>query len=253
MSLLEILPIAVALAMDAFAVSVAAGAAGRACGGRATFRLAFHFGLFQFLMPVIGWFVGSTFADRVEAVDHWIAFSLLTWIGVAMIRSSRDDGETTVPDPSRGWSLVALSVATSLDALAIGLSLALLDVSIWWPATVIGLVAAAFSIIGHRGGDRLGRGLGKRAELVGGGGAAGDRGEDPGGASRGLRPDPHGAKTHPRPRGWVRSSASSYCDGNRYENVPTTSFGVEIVMKASGSISSTSRLSRADSARVTTT
>lgn len=168
MSPLEILPVAVALAMDAFAVSVAAGAAGRACGARATFRLAFHFGLFQFLMPVVGWFLGSVFAHRVAAVDHWIAFGLLAWVGVSMIRGSREDAESAAPDPSRGWSLVMLSVATSLDALAVGLSLALLDVRIWIPAAVIGLVAAAFSILGHRGGDRLGRSFGKRAELVGG-------------------------------------------------------------------------------------
>jgi len=154
--------------MDAFAVSVAAGAAGRARGARATFRLAFHFGLFQFLMPVVGWLVGSAFAGRVEVVDHWIAFVLLAWIGVAMIRSSRDAEDATAPDPSRGWSLVMLSIATSIDALAVGLSLAMLGVTIWQPAVIIGLVAAVFSIVGHRGGDRLGRRFGKRAEFVGG-------------------------------------------------------------------------------------
>jgi putative Mn2+ efflux pump MntP len=168
MSLLETLPLAVALAMDAFAVSVGAGAAGRARGGRATFRLAFHFGLFQFLMPVLGWLAGSTVAHLVAAVDHWIAFALLAWIGGGMIRAAfRDDG-ATVADPSRGWSLVLLSLATSVDALAVGFSLAMLRVRIWQPSVVIGLVAALFSVLGHRGGDRLGRRFGRRAEFAGG-------------------------------------------------------------------------------------
>ncbi|MBU0743167.1 manganese efflux pump MntP family protein [bacterium] len=168
MSMLEILPLAVALAMDAFAVSVGAGAAGRARGARATFRLAFHFGLFQFIMPVIGWLAGSTVARRVASVDHWIAFALLAWIGGGMIRAAFRADENDRPDPSRGWSLVLLSVATSIDALAVGFSLALLGVRIWQPSVVIGLVAAAFSAVGHRGGDRLGRRFGKRAEFTGG-------------------------------------------------------------------------------------
>ncbi|MBC8423453.1 manganese efflux pump [bacterium] len=168
MSPLEVLPLAVALAMDAFAVSAGAGATGSARGARATFRLAFHFGLFQFLMPVIGWLAGSTVAHLVAAVDHWIAFGLLAWIGGVMIRASIRDDEGARADPSRGWSLVLMSLATSIDALAVGFSLAMLRVSIWWPSAVIGLVAAAFSIVGHRGGDRLGRRFGKRAEFAGG-------------------------------------------------------------------------------------
>lgn len=170
MSVVELLTIAVALAMDAFAVSLAAGATGSASGRRATFRLAFHFGLFQFLMPVIGWLAGSLFASRLEAVDHWIAFVLLGWIGVQMIRAGLDpDPDRRVGDPSRGWSLIALSIATSIDALAVGLSLALLQVRIWQVSVVIGLTAALFSVLGHRGGGRLGARLGRRAELLGGG------------------------------------------------------------------------------------
>jgi putative Mn2+ efflux pump MntP len=169
MTVPELLSIAVALAMDAFAVSVAAGAAGSAPGRRATFRLAFHFGLFQFLMPVIGWLAGSTFADHVAAFDHWIAFALLGCIGVQMIRAGLDpDPDRRAGNPSKGWALIALSLATSIDALAVGLSLAMLQVRIWQVSVVIGLTAALFSVLGHRGGGRLGGRIGKRAELFGG-------------------------------------------------------------------------------------
>jgi len=166
---LEILMIAVGMAMDAFAVSLGAGASGHARDGRAVFRLSFHFGLFQFLMPVIGWFLGSTIAPYITAIDHWIAFGLLAFVGVRMIRSGLDAGqEPLCNDPSRGLTLVALCVATSIDALAIGLSLAMLRVTIWYPSVVIGVVTGALSLVGLGLGTRLGVRFGKRMEIVGG-------------------------------------------------------------------------------------
>ena len=168
MPLVEILFIAVGLAMDAFAVSIAAGASGRARGKRAAFRLSFHFGLFQFFMPLLGWLAGYRIAPLVEAVDHWIAFLLLAFVGYRMIRSALGGGEGMQRDPSRGLSLVTLSVATSIDALAIGFGLAMLQVNIWYPAVIIGIVTAALSLIGLGLGKRLGRALGKRMELAGG-------------------------------------------------------------------------------------
>jgi len=161
--------VAVGLAMDAFAVSLAASASGAAQGPRAVFRLSFHFGLFQFLMPVIGWYAGVKVATYISAVDHWVAFGLLAFVGVRMIRSGLDSGAESYPnDPSRGWTLVALAVATSIDALAIGLSLAMLQVNIWYPSVVIGVVTAGLSLIGIRLGSRLGNAFGKRMEIVGG-------------------------------------------------------------------------------------
>jgi putative Mn2+ efflux pump MntP len=169
MGFIEILLIAVGLAMDAFAVSLGAGASGRAVGGRAEFRLSFHFGLFQFMMPVLGWFVGVRIAAALSSVDHWIAFGLLVFVGGRMIRSGWDaDEESLAADPSRGLTLVALSVATSIDALAIGLSLGMLRVKIWYPSVVIGVVTGGLSLIGVRLGTRLGTGFGKRMEVVGG-------------------------------------------------------------------------------------
>lgn len=169
MNIIAVLLIAVGLAMDAFAVSLGAGAAGSAKGGRAAFRLSFHFGLFQFFMPVIGWFVGAKFAWLVGAVDHWIAFGLLAFVGGRMIRGGwSGEVERQPADPSRGMTLVMLSVATSVDALAVGLSLAMLKVDIWRPSLVIGVVAASSSLLGLRLGSRLGERFGCRMELVGG-------------------------------------------------------------------------------------
>jgi len=161
--------IAVGLAMDAFAVSLGVGASGQAVGGRAAFRLSFHFGLFQFMMPVIGWFLGVRIALLLSSVDHWIAFGLLAFVGVRMIRSGWDsNGESLSADPSRGLTLVVLAVATSIDALAIGLSLGMLRVKIWYPSVVIGVVTSRLSLLGIRLGARLGARFGKRMEIVGG-------------------------------------------------------------------------------------
>ncbi len=169
MSFLEIFLVAVGLAMDAFAVSLGAGAAGRSRGGRAAFRLGFHFGLFQGVMPALGWLAGRRLVDSIAAVDHWVAFGLLAFVAVRMLRSGLGpedaaDGD----DPSRGVSLVLLSVATSIDALAVGLGLAMLRVEIWYPCVVIGVVTAILSAAGLRLGVRLGRRFGPRMEVVGG-------------------------------------------------------------------------------------
>ena len=171
MTTLTLIGIAIGLAMDAFAVSIAAGLTLKTVDARQTFRLAWHFGLFQALMPIVGWLAGLSIERWIAPVDHWIAFGLLAAIGSKMIYEAfrdADDEEARRGDPTKGWSLVLLSLATSIDALAVGLSLALLDVSIWWPALVIGLVAGAFTTLGIRLGSRFGAVLGRRMEIVGG-------------------------------------------------------------------------------------
>jgi len=162
--------IAVGLGMDAFAVALAAGAQRRSLSFRPLFRLSFHFGLFQFLMPVIGWFFGSQIERYIRDYDHWLAFGLLALIGVKMIRESfsSEHDRAARTDPTRKWALVALSVATSIDALAVGLSMAFLGVSIWIPSVIIGLVAAAMTAIGMTFGNQLGTRFGRRMELIGG-------------------------------------------------------------------------------------
>jgi putative Mn2+ efflux pump MntP len=169
MNFFEILLIAVSMSMDAFAVCLGAGTQPRTAGPRPVFRLAFHFGLFQFLMPVIGWFAGTTIVRYISAYDHWVAFALLAFVGIRMIRSGFDpSGGEQKNDPSRGWTLVLLAFATSIDALAIGFSLGVVGVNIWYPAVVIGLITGLISWLGIYLGNRLGQKFGKRMEISGG-------------------------------------------------------------------------------------
>jgi putative Mn2+ efflux pump MntP len=169
-SALTLLGIAIGLAMDAFAVAIGAGLQLCQVTNRQKFRLAWHFGLFQAFMPVLGWLAGLTLVEYIEPVDHWIAFGLLAVIGGKMIYEALKHQEQEVDrcDPTKGWSLVLLSIATSIDALAVGLSLAVLGVDIWFPAIVIGIVAGVLTIVGLELGTRFGALLGRRMEVVGG-------------------------------------------------------------------------------------
>jgi manganese efflux pump family protein len=169
MTLAEILLIAVGLAMDAFAVSLGVGTTRFADSARPRFRLAWHFGLFQALMPTLGWLLGMTVARFIAPFDHWIALILLSFVGVRMIRSGLSRETDSHPtDPSRGGTLIMLSVATSIDAFAVGLSLAMLRMPIIYPALVIGVVTAGLSTVGLLLGNRLGKTFGKRMEIIGG-------------------------------------------------------------------------------------
>ena len=157
MTSFNIAAIAVALAMDAFAVAIAAGITLKQISFRQNFRLAWHFGLFQAMMPVIGWSAGLSFRDLIVRFDHWVAFGLLLFVAQGMLRQAfANDAEADRPkDPTKGLTMVMLSVATSLDALAVGLSLSLINVSIWTPAVIIGIVACFFTTIGLHIGKRL--------------------------------------------------------------------------------------------------
>ena len=168
MSLTAIILIALSMAMDAFAVSLGSGVK-IGPGWRPVFRIAFHFGLFQALMPVIGWLFGNTIEPYVKGVDHWVAFGLLAFVGLRMVRSGLGkDEEESQKDPSRGWTMVMLSIAVSIDALAVGLSLAFLGITIWTPALIIGLVTGALSLMGLRVGNGVGKRFGKPVEIIGG-------------------------------------------------------------------------------------
>ncbi len=168
-TLTEILLLAVAMAMDAFTVCLVVAAAGQSAGPRPAFRLSFHFGLFQFLMPVLGWVAGVGVERIIQGYDHWIAFALLAFVGVRMIQSAIQDGDgRSANDPSRGWTLVMLSIAVSIDALAVGFTLGLLAISVWYPAILIGVVTAGLSLVGLRLGHTLGPRLGKPMAILGG-------------------------------------------------------------------------------------
>jgi manganese efflux pump family protein len=165
----SLVAVAVALAMDAFAVAIVAGLTVRPLTGRHVFRLAFHFGLFQGLMPTLGWAAGMAVHQYIASFDHWVAFGLLAFVGGRMIWGALRDGEESqAGDPTVGWTLVLLSIATSIDALAVGLSLSMIGVAIAVPALVIGAVAAAFTATGMLVGRRIGSSWGKRVEVLGG-------------------------------------------------------------------------------------
>ena len=170
--MINTLALAVALAMDAFAVSIASGVSLRTVSARQTFRLARHFGLFQAMMPVIGWSAGFTIRSRIEAYDHWVAFALLVFVAQGMLRSAfkEESVDADAKDPTKGMTMVMLSVATSIDALAVGLSLSMINVSIWTPALIIGLVAGVFTTVGMHLGKMIGNmaQLSRWAEMTGG-------------------------------------------------------------------------------------
>lgn len=161
--------IAFGLAMDAFAVSLGASTSGKISGFRSKFRMAFHFGLFQALMTVLGWLAGGTIAPYIHHIDHWIGLALLAYVGTNMIRSGLGFKDTCLEnDPSKGKTLILLCVATSIDALAVGLGMAMLANPILLPAIIIGVVTLSLSSVGLMAGDKLSEKFGKRMEIVGG-------------------------------------------------------------------------------------
>lgn len=169
MGFVELLLVSLSMATDAFAVCLGVGTTEQANGPRPLFRLSFHFGLFQFIMPVIGWLAGTTIEAYIRPIDHWLAFALLAFVGVRMIRADPDcNGTPHNSDLTRGWRMVLLSIAVSIDALAIGLSLALMQVFIWYPAILIGVVTGLMSLVGLRLGHHLGRRFGRKMEIFGG-------------------------------------------------------------------------------------
>jgi len=168
--LLSILLIALGLSADCFAVSLSGGISAMNRAWLKVLRVAFFFGAFQALMPVIGWLVGRTVIGFISGVDHWIAFALLGFVGGKMLFESfrRSEKDDRAMDISRGWLLITMSFATSIDALAVGLSFALLDVSIALASPIIGAVAFVITVIGFEVGKRAGKLIGKRAETIGG-------------------------------------------------------------------------------------
>lgn len=150
MPLYEIIIISVALAMDAFTIAVACGLCMPSVSRRQNFRLSFHFGLFQALMPLLGWGAGLAVRSMVETYAPWISFILLSFVGGKMIKESfeSDDSCRNFKDPTKGMSLVFLSVATSLDALAVGLSFSIMDYPIAVPCIFIGITALILTSLG---------------------------------------------------------------------------------------------------------
>lgn len=171
MSVFEIILISIGLAMDAFGVSIGKGLTMPVGENGRKVTLAFLFGLFQLLMPVIGWLIGRQFIDVISEWDHWIIFGLLGYLGVAMIREglSDDDDEDDDKQFLGAWEMFMLSVATSLDAMAVGLTFAFLPINVWEASTMIGVITFGISLIGIYLGKFMGQFVGKYADILGGG------------------------------------------------------------------------------------
>ena len=172
MGLIELCFIAVGLSMDAFAVSICKGLACREQNLRNNLLAGLYFGSFQGLMPAIGWLLGVRFSEAITSIDHWIAFVLLSFIGGSMIRESRSGAEEEELDASFGFrAMLPLAVATSIDALAVGVSFAFLGMTgreILGAAALIGAVTFVLSAVGVRVGSVFGSRFKSRAELCGG-------------------------------------------------------------------------------------
>ena len=167
MRLWELLVLAVGLSMDAFAVSVCKGLALRRVGAKECLTAGVWFGTFQALMPLLGFFLGATFAEKITAVDHWIAFALLGLIGANMIRESFGEAEG-VSSAMTPAAMLPLAVATSIDALAVGVTFALLTIRIIPAVATIGVITCALSALGVKLGSIFGARWRSRAELAGG-------------------------------------------------------------------------------------
>ena len=159
---------ALGLAMDAVAVAIASGLSVKTLRWQDALKMALFFGIFQALMPMGGYFVGALFANALAAFDHWIAFVLLGALGIKMILESKNAAEERVVSPFRNNKLLILSIATSLDAFAVGISFSLLEISLIKTVTIIGLVTFLLCLPAVWFGARLGKSMAKRAEVFGG-------------------------------------------------------------------------------------
>lgn len=168
MGFVELLLIAVGLAMDAFAVAIGKGIAVGKVSQRHALSAGIWFGGFQALMPIVGYWLGRSFAGFVESVDHWIAFGLLVIIGMNMIREAIGDKEDGVNGDFSLKTMFVMAVATSIDALAVGISLVFIGANIWTSAIVIGLVTLILSASGVYLGSLFGSRLGSRSGILGG-------------------------------------------------------------------------------------
>lgn len=171
MDTFSLLVIAVGLAMDAFAVSITSGCLTKRLRVRRALRTALFFGGFQALMPIIGYVAGSLFAGYISHIDHWIAFILLSFIGIKMIGEStflKKENEEPEENTESLMVLLTLAVATSIDALAVGITFSLLDVQIIFCAAMIGIVTFVLSLLGVFAGYRFGSLFSDKIEIFGG-------------------------------------------------------------------------------------
>ena len=168
MSAVELLLLSIGLAMDAFAVSVCKGISMKKMNWKKAIVIGLYFGGFQALMPTIGYFLGSAFQSLITSIDHWIAFILLGIIGGGMIKEAFEDDRENVNDDVCFKTMIILAIATSIDALAVGITFAFLNVNLILAVSLIGIITFVISVIGTKIGNRFGDKYERKAEMVGG-------------------------------------------------------------------------------------
>ena len=168
MGIIDIILVSISLAMDAFAVSICKGLSMRSMNWKKAIIIGLYFGIFQALMPVIGYFLGSSFSSLIINIDHWLVFALLLYIGGNMIKESfsKDDSDTN--DNVDFKTMLILAIATSIDALAVGITFAFLKVNLLLAFSLIGIITFALCVIGVKVGNRFGSKYESKAEFAGG-------------------------------------------------------------------------------------
>lgn len=168
MEAIEILLVAIGLAMDAFAVSICKGLSMKKMSWKKAIIVGLYFGIFQALMPVLGYFLGATFESLVTKVDHWIAFALLVFIGINMLKEAFEKNKEEHNEDVDFKTMIILAIATSIDALAVGITFAFLQVNILLAVTIIGITTFLICIVGVKIGNQFGDKYERKAEVVGG-------------------------------------------------------------------------------------
>ena len=168
MDLLVIFLVAIGLSIDSFAVSVANGLSIKNISLVEKLKIAISLAIFQALMPLIGWYAGIEIADYIKSIDHWVAFILLLIIGLKMIYDSFTNSDENANSTLKNSTLIVQSIATSIDAFAVGISFALIDIDIFIPIIIIGIITFIASIIGLQLGKFIGARFGKYIEIFGG-------------------------------------------------------------------------------------
>ena len=168
MGLTEIIILSIGLSMDAFAVAMCKGLSMRKMSWKKAIVIALYFGIFQAVMPLIGYGLGIKFQQSIANIDHWIAFILLTIIGINMLKEIWSEAESESNDNIDFKSMIVLAIATSIDALAVGITFAFLNVNLILAVSLIGIITFIISVIGTKIGNRFGDKYERKAEIVGG-------------------------------------------------------------------------------------
>lgn len=168
MSLFGIIILSIGLGMDAFAVSVCKGVSFKKGNFKKSIIVASYMGIFQTIMPVIGYFLGMSFADKIASIDHWLAFALLFVIGIKMIKEALSTEKEVINDKVDFKEMIILAIATSIDALAVGITFAFLNVNLWFAVSLIGMITFLLCFVGTKIGSIFGDKYENKAELAGG-------------------------------------------------------------------------------------